>query len=480
MPKPFLRLIIRRRGAALCAGIALAALAGTGCQPQPAQTFRATVPPTALAEAPVYSPTPTRTPTLTPTATLTETPTRTPTLTPTRTPSPTPTVPLLTPTPPRPDGAPAAYRHLPAELAPTAGWSCDDFPCADDVEGFLRRIRVPIGYTLTHVGRFPGQPMQIAYGPDGRLYATVIENGATRAGAVYALDTDGRARRYSGDFVSPVGLAFQPGTDVLYVSARLTMTSGGGLWRVPPGGGAPETVLADLPCCFSLIDNQPNGLTFGPDGYLYLGVGALSDRAEPPNPQAASMANLHPLEAAVLRVQPHTGEVSVYAAGLRNPYDLAFDAAGQLYATDQGLVSGIGDRLLAIEAGAHYGWPFWRERGCAECPLRPGGLAVAPDLLRFPPYTIPRGLTVYTGTQFPVNLFGSLFVALWNGVDGGQRVVRVDPASVPQPDENQPYPPAEPFITGLIRPIDVTVAPDGALVVADYIYGHVWRVRYRQ
>jgi Glucose/sorbosone dehydrogenases len=182
----------------------------------------------------------------------------------------------------------------------------------------------------------------------------------------------------------------------------------------------------------------------------------------------------------VLRVQPHTGEVSVYAAGVRNPYDLAFDAAGQLYATDQGLVSGIGDRLLAVEAGAHYGWPFWRERGCAECPLRPGGLAVAPDLLRFPPYTIPRGLTVYTGTQFPVNLFGSLFVALWNGVDGGQRVVRVDPASVPQPDENQPYPPAEPFITGLIRPIDVTVAPDGALVVADYIYGHVWRVRYRQ
>lgn len=470
---------VRRRGVSLCAGIVLAA-AAAACQTPAGQAFSATVAPTPLAAAPVYSPTPTLTLTLTPTATPTLTPTATPTQTPTLTPSQTPTVALLTPTPPRPDGAPAAYKHLPADLAPTAGWSCDDFPCADDVNGFLRRIRVPIGYTLTHAGRFPGQPTQIAYGPDGRLYAAVIEDGATRGGAVYALDETGAAARYSGDFVSPVGLAFQPGTDVLYVSARVTAASGGGLWRVPPGGGPPEAVLTDLPCCYTLIDNQPNGLAFGPDGYLYMGVGALTDHAEPPNPRAASMAALHPFEAAVLRIQPHTGDVSVYAAGLHNPYDLAFDAAGQLYATDQGLVSGIGDRLLRVEAGAHYGWPYWRGRGCADCPLKPGDITVAPDLLAFPPYTIPRGLAVYTGTQFPANLFGSLFVALWNGVEGGQRVVRVDPLNVPQPGDEQPFPPAEPFITGLIRPVDVVVAPDGALVVADYIYGHVWRVRYGQ
>ena len=36
----------------------------------------------------------------------------------------------------------------------------------------------------------------------------------------------------------------------------------------------------------------------------------------------------------------------------------------------------------------------------------------------------------------------------------------------------------EPFVTGLIRPVDIAVAPDGALLVADYIYGHVWRAVY--
>ena len=61
------------------------------------------------------------------------------------------------------------------------------------------RIRVPEGYSLEFVGRFPGQPMQIVYGPDARLYATVLENGATRTGAVYVLNADGTSERYSGD-----------------------------------------------------------------------------------------------------------------------------------------------------------------------------------------------------------------------------------------------------------------------------------------
>ena len=86
---------------------------------------------------------------------------------------------------------------------------------------------------------------------------------------------------------------------------------------------------------------------------------------------------------------------------------------------------------------------------------------------------MPHGLVAYEGTQFPANMFDSLFVVLWNGIDGGQRVVRIDPQKVGQAD----YVP-EPFVTGLIRPIDVTVAPDGSLVVADFVYGHVWRVRY--
>lgn len=454
--------------------MSLAACGGEATQ----QAFQATVPST-QANAPIYTDTPTLTPSSTPTVTPTPTLTLTLTATPTNTLSPTP-IPSITPTPglwtltPASNaGAPAAILNMPADFAPTAGWGCGDFPCENDVNGFLQRIRVPTGYVVEHVGKFPGQPMQITYGRDGRLYATVLEDG-TRNGAVYVMNSDGSTERYGGDFISPVGLAFQPGTDVLYVTARVTVGQGGGLWRVQPGGGTPEVVINNLPCCFSLIDNQPNGITFGPDGYLYMGIGALTDHAESPNPRSQPFADILPNEAAILRIQPHTGAIEVYANGIHNPYDVTFDAAGEFYATDSGLVSGPGDRLLSIAPGGNYGWPYWRGRGCTECPLAPN-ISISPDMVTFPDFSLPRGLTTYTGTQFPANVFGNLFVALWNGTPDAQRIVRIDPHDSRLGTEN--YSP-EPFVTGLIRPVDVAVAPDGTLVIADFIYGHIWRVRY--
>lgn len=370
------------------------------------QVFQATLPPT-IANAPVYSPTPTFTPTLTPSITPTPTLTLTPTLTPTETltptptltytltPSLTPTVPLLTLTPASDKDAPAAFRNNPAELTTPQGWSCDDFPCEDDLAGFQQRIRVPDGYALEYVGKLPGQPLQITYGPDGRLYATVLENG-TRSGAVYALNADGTSKRYSGDFVSPIGLAFQPGTDVLYVSARVTLEKGGGLWRVPPGGGTPEPVITNLPCCYSIVENQPNGMVFGPDGFLYMGIGALTDHGESLDPQHQRYETMQPLEASILRINPHTGEVSTYARGFRNPFDLTFDAEGQFYATDDGIVDGPGDRLLSVNPDANYGFPSWRSRGCNDCPPTDFSITISDDLLRFPDYTVPRGLVAST------------------------------------------------------------------------------------
>ena len=399
----------------------------------------------------------------------------TPTLTVTPSITPTATTQLLTLTAPSSVGAPAQYRNPPAQFSTPEGWSCEDFPCEDDIDGFLQRIRVPLGYSVAHVGRFPGQPMQITYGPDGRLYATVLENG-TRNGAVYVLDADGNAERYSDSMNSPLGLAFQPGTDTLYVSARLTAETGGVLWRVLSDGSM-QLVSADLPCCFLVIDNQPAGMVFGPDGYLYMGVGALSDHAEPEDPTHQQFAQIHPQEAAILRIQPHTGAIETYARGIRYPYDIAFDANGQLFASDNGLLEGPGDRIVKVDEGGHYGWPYWRTRGCAECPLRDHTLTIGTDYVQFPDYTLPRGMVVYTGQQYPENMFNSLFVALWHNTANAQRIVRIDPQTAPADFQLEYYEP-EPFVTGLIRPVDVVMSPDGALVIADFIYGHVWRVDY--
>lgn len=439
------------------------------------------IPSATLTETPI----PTATHTLPPSATVepTATPTPSPTATVTASPIPTiaPTQPLITLTPPAADNAPEAYANPTAMITTPEGWSCGDFPCADEIDGFLNRIQVPQGFDLSFVGRFPGQPKQIALGPDGRIYATVLENG-TQVGAVFALNpVSGEVQRYSSErFFSPIGLAFRPGTDELYVSARQSLDAGAGIWRVNADGS--RVLITDvLPCCFDVIGNQPNGLTFGPDGWLYVGIGALTDRAEPENPEFERFARLHPLEAAIVRINPLTSDVEIVAQGIRNPYDVAFGADGQLYATDNGLLEGPGDRLLAVNNGANYGWPYWRTRGCEACPPRGASLTVAPDLLALPDYTLPRGIVAYTGDQFPVNMFNSLFVAFWNGTVNAQRVVRVELGNVPPPDSPPEtlalYEP-EPFVTGLIRPIDVILDAEGRLLVADFIYGHVWRVSY--
>lgn len=468
---------VRQSFASLTLCILLAAVLTAACAPRSGQqVFQATLP-SQVNNAPIYTDTPTRTPTATATATDTATPTATSTPFPTNTPRPIPTLALLPLTPASPDGAPPPIQPVPAGATTPEGWSCEDFPCADDIDGFLQRIQVQPGFTLAHVGRFPGQPMQITYGSDGRLYATLLENG-TRSGAVYVMNPDGASERYSGALVSPVGLAFQPGTDVLYVSGRVTPEQGGGLWRIPSGGGDPEPVITDLPCCFQIIDSQPNGITFGTDGYLYMGVAALSDQAEPPPGPRSQYLEPTPYEASILRVNPHTGEYEIYARGVRNAYDLAFDSRGQMYASDNGLLNGFGDRLLLVRPGGHYGWPYYRNAGCDNCPPLPPTLQPDPALLWLPRYTLPRGMVAYSGRQFPANMFDSLFVTFWNGIEGGQRVVRIDPRAIPtDPEALAEYVP-EAFVTGLIRPVDVVVAPDGSLVVADFIYGHIWRVSY--
>lgn len=388
--------------------------------------------------------------------------------------TPSPTVALLTPTSVTQSQLPPVAEITAADFTPPLGWSCGDFPCADDLEGWLERLRVPDGFAVSHYGQFPGQVRQIVIGSDGRLYGTVLEDG-TLTGAIYALDPEtGESERYSDTLASPLGLAFQPGTDVLYVTTRLIVEDGGLLLRIDETG-ASTVVLDDLPCCYLDVGNQPNGLVFGPDGLLYVGVGATSDRAESLNPNRQAFDDVQPDEAAILRIDPHTGETFPHAIGIRNPYDLGFDGRGQLYVTDIGLVTGPGDRLLAVDANANYGWPYYRLRGCPDCPPTRGQLEIAPDLLRFPDYSLPRGIVAYQGGQFPENMQNTLFVTLWNGTDWAQRVLWIDPRDpLIGTEDYQPVP----FMTGLLRPSDVIVAPDGSLLVADFIHGHVWQVSY--
>ena len=120
-----------------------------------------------------------------------------------------------------------------------------------------------------------------------------------------------------------------------------------------------RVVLTDLP----VVNHEHglNALVAGPDGRLYASVGGF-DRL------AADADLLHDLShprlelvGTVLAITPATGEFEVFARGLRNLYDLAWDPAGRLFTSDNDGISQAGwraEEVLVIERGANYGFPL--------------------------------------------------------------------------------------------------------------------------
>lgn len=95
--------------------------------------------------------------------------------------------------------------------------------------------------------------------------------------------------------------------------------------------------------------HQNNGIAFDPAGYLYVTVGVHSDRAPA----------VGPFEGTILRCRADGSERTVFARGLRNPFDLAFGPDGELFCTDNDASDRqSGDELNHIVEGRHYGFPY--------------------------------------------------------------------------------------------------------------------------
>lgn len=346
-----------------------------------------------------------------------------------------------------------------------------------DTQSTERFMSLPPGFE-GHVYAFgPTEPTVITEGPDGHLYIAGLFGDIFRA-----IDADGDGYAETVELVYQgmgtlqflTGMVF--GADgTVYVSdsgriGTLSDTDADGVYDT-------HTVLVDDIPAWQYWAHANSGLAFGPDGKLYVGVGATTDHG----PIQAD------LEASILRMNPDGSALEVFATGFRNPYDIAFTPEGDLFAIDNNpdqfppsLPYLPAEELNHVRAGLNYGFP-----DVFSPPLNGYGDTEPPAAL-FLASVGSAGITHYRHAAFPEPYNDGLFVAQWGGngyledLPNGFRVVFV--ALEPTDDgtfvgEWVSFAAFEPGAS-FSRPVDVTVGRDGALYVAEHQSGVILRIVY--
>lgn len=303
-------------------------------------------------------------------------------------------------------------------------------------------LSLPAGFHASVLASGFSAPTAISIGPDSRLYVAQ-ENGAIVATGL------GTIAIIPG---TPLGLAWHRGK--LYVSYT------GQIAVLTPARGYRSfnrrVIVSGLPTG----RHQNDGLAFH-GGWMYVGVGSTCNACAEADPRSATIMRFH--------LDGSHGQI--FARGLRNPYGLAFrPGTADLYATDNGrddFDNSVPDELNRIVQGGNYGWPnCWGNGGGSGC----AGTRAPVALL--PPHASADGLVFYTGTTFP-RAYRGAFIAEFgdtiNYLGTGHVVQRVHFAGGRATVST--------FISGMSHPLALAMGTSGALLVADFGTGIVWRIQ---
>ena len=373
-------------------------------------------------------------------------PTSTPTQIATLSPTPIPVTATETPNP-------AETATVPPAVTPTIPSSVVELDGAS----------VPEGFSIIKFAEVY-RPTAFAFDAQGRMYVTSVDNH------IYLLsdtNADGRAdsqTTFAAGYYLPLGITVHFPSGDVYVSHQSAIT----VLHDSDGDSTADTsrlFASNLPTDLHQNDN----LKFGPDGWLYMGLGSTCDACVDANPRSAS----------ILRFNIENGESEVYATGLRNPYDIAFHPfTGELFATDNGRddlgLDAPAEELNHIIQNGDYGFP-----ACWDSHDQPGCENAIPPVALFEPHSSANGLDFYDGDRFPAEYRGNAFVSIFGswlkpGVQTGiQRVVLTK--------EGEIYTSSTSWFVRFpagVMPLPLLFGPDQALYIGDYVNNIIYRVSY--
>jgi glucose/arabinose dehydrogenase len=342
----------------------------------------------------------------------------------------------------------------------------------------LATISLPPGFQINMYTDQVDGARSMVVGDEGTLFV-----GSRREGRVYAVtDTNGdyRADRVitiAEGLNSPNGVAFREGD--LYVAeiSRITRYPDIEAHLLAPPD--PVIVRDDFP---GETHHGWKYIAFGPDGKLYVPVGApcnncLSDRE---------------IFASITRMDPDGGNFEIFARGVRNT--VGFDwhpETGILWFTDNGR-DWMGDNLPPDELnrapvpGMDFGYPYCHGTDIPDPKYgdRKACGQFTPPVQELGPHVAALGMVFYSGDMFPPEYKNRIFIAehgSWNRtVPIGYRVTVVTP-------ENGQAGSYEIFAEGWLqgnrawgRPVDIIQLSDGSLLLSDDRAGVIYRIHYNR
>jgi glucose/arabinose dehydrogenase len=336
-------------------------------------------------------------------------------------------------------------------------------------------IQLPPGFKIDiYADNVPGA-RSMAMSKSGILFV------GTRESKVYAIiDSD---KDYKADRVitiaqgldSPNGVALRDGD--LYVAEISRVI------KYPDI----ENHLDNPPTPVVVNDNFPTArhhgwkfIKFGPDGKLYVPVGAPCNICKSEDERFAS----------IMRMNPDGSSLEVFAHGIRNT--VGFDWSpidSALWFTDNGRDM-LGDNIPPDELnraplkGMNFGYPYLHGND-----IRDPEFGQGVDISKFTkpvqelgPHVASLGMEFYTGNMFPAEYKNSIFIAEHGSWNRSKKIgYRV---SFVKLNGNIPVS-YEPFATGWLqgesvsgRPVDVEQMNDGSLLVSDDYAGMIYRISY--
>lgn len=350
---------------------------------------------------------------------------------------------------------------------------------SSDIEGLpLDRINLPKGFEINIYAEDIPNARSMSLADDGTLYV-----GTRSDGRVYALrDSDGDYmidEKYVllKDGLMPNGVAYRDGD--LYVAEVNRILKFNDISNKLDAPGEPEVVFDGYP---SERHHGWKYIAFGPDGRLYVPVGA-----------PCNICKSDEIYASITSINADGSDLRIEQHGVRNTVGFTWHPeTEEIWFTDNGRDM-LGDDIPACELnhatarGQHFGYPYCHqgdiadpdfgvERNCDEFTKPAANLG---------PHTAPLGVEFVKSKIFPEEYRSAILMAehgSWNRSKKiGYRISMVD-------EHNGDATNYRPFIDGWLdeeldqawgRPVDLEWMPDGSLLISDDFADVIYRVTYQ-